>query len=792
MREYDADTQAIVAGEHYRFTVLTSRMIRMEYSEKDSFTDLKTQVVVNRSFSLPDYHVERTAEGIVISTAHLRLKYNEKKFSPEGLRVDVSGQHFAYSTKWNYGDVPRDLKGTARTLDQADGEIPLEPGVLSAFGWTLLDDSDSLLIREDGWVEQRQDENAKDIYFFGYGRDYLECLRDFHRLTGNVPLLPRFALGNWWSRYYKYSEASYLELMDRFEQEKIPFTVAVIDMDWHLTEIDPKYGTGWTGYTWNKELFPDPRRFMSNLHDRGMHVTLNVHPADGVRAFEDCYSEFADYMGIDPQSGEPIAFEIGNPKFVKGYFDCVHRPLEEQGVDFWWIDWQQGTTSGIKGLDPLWMLNHYHYLDNQKKHSRGMIFSRYAGPGSHRYPIGFSGDTIITWDSLRFQPYFTLTASNIGYGWWSHDIGGHMRGIKNDELATRWLQFGVFSPIMRLHSSRSEFNGKEPWRYHSAAMEVMKHFLRLRHKMIPYLYTMNLIASKESVPLVQPLYYHSPQCMEAYLVKNEYYFGSELLVCPITEPADRETDMAKFAGWIPEGVWADCFTGMLYEGGRRFDFYRGLESMPVLLREGGILALDAGQDGNRIENPEELEILVNVMGSGAFSLWEDNGAQAEYKEEDWVKTTMHYQSGEQAQFTIEPAQGNLSVLPEKRGYQLRFYGVDANTLPVLFDGENEEEILSDYDEKRGILTVRIPKTPVSERVSVRLKNSQAHDNQKMGRIFDYLNRAEISFDSKEVIYRIAGKLAKGTESAYVMGELQQLSVRSEILGPILEIISSKI
>ena len=106
------------------------------------------------------------------------------------------------------------------------------------------------------------------------------------------------------------------------------------------------------------------------------------------------------------------------------------------------------------------MLNHYHYLDNARDGKRPMTFSRYAGPGSHRYPVGFSGDTIITWDSLAFQPYFTSTASNIGYGMWSHDIGGHMRGFKDDEMAGRWLQFGVFSPIMRLHSSNSEFNEK--------------------------------------------------------------------------------------------------------------------------------------------------------------------------------------------------------------------------------------------------------------------------------------------------------------------------------------------
>ena len=158
--------------------------------------------------------------------------------------------------------------------------------------------------------------------------------------------------------------------------------------------------------------------------------------------------------------------DFTNRKLLEGYFKYVYEKIEKKdGVDFWWIDWQQGTNTAIPGLDPLWMLNHYHTIHSQKKDGKGLIFSRYAGPGSHRYPVGFSGDTVITWESLDFQPYFTATASNIGYGWWSHDIGGHMMGYKNDELALRWLQLGVFSPIMRLHSTCCEFNGKEPWRY---------------------------------------------------------------------------------------------------------------------------------------------------------------------------------------------------------------------------------------------------------------------------------------------------------------------------------------
>ena len=118
--------------------------------------------------------------------------------------------------------------------------------------------------------------------------------------------------------------------------------------------------------------------------------------------------------------------------------------------------------------------------------------SRYAGVGSHRYPLGFSGDTNTSWECLKFQPYFTANATNCGYSWWSHDIGGHHFGVKDDELYCRWIQFGVFSPIMRLHSTQNDIMGKEPWNYSGITEEIASRYMRLRHSLIPYLYTMNM------------------------------------------------------------------------------------------------------------------------------------------------------------------------------------------------------------------------------------------------------------------------------------------------------------
>ncbi|WP_460367443.1 glycoside hydrolase family 31 protein, partial [Actinocorallia lasiicapitis] len=542
---------ATVQGEHWRITVITDGLVRLEWSDDGGFEDRASSLALDRTAPPPDFTVHDDGAFLELTTARFRLSYDRRPFSPSGLSVTVL-RGDGWQNTWRYGDAPADLGGTARTLDRADGAIPLDSGVVSKTGVAVLDDSASMLFEDDGWIGTRTP-GRTDLYVFAYDHDYPAALDAFYRLSGRPPLLPRWTLGNWWSRYHAYSDTEYLALMDRFDQERIPFSVAVIDMDWHRVDSVPEqYGTGWTGYSWEPALFPEPKAFLDDLHRRGLHVTLNVHPADGVRAFEDAYPAMADALGIDPDTGRPVAFDITDRAFADAYFTHLHHPLEAQGVDFWWIDWQQGPHSRVPGVDPLWMLNHLHYLDSGRDGRAPLTFSRYAGPGSHRYPIGFSGDTVVSWDSLRFQPYFTATAANIGYGWWSHDIGGHYGGVRDDELTARWIQLGVYSPILRLHSGNNPFLVKEPWAYAPEPRAAITGALRDRHRLVPYLHTMNHHAA-DGTPLVRPMYHLAPGEAAAYTVPGQFAFGSELLVAAITEPRDPVTLRAAARAWLPPG-----------------------------------------------------------------------------------------------------------------------------------------------------------------------------------------------------------------------------------------------
>lgn len=491
------EKQIFIFG-HCRLTVLTPRLIRVEHCPDGAFEDRASTAVWFRAFDVPPCKATLHRGTITLTTPEITLTVHARTGTPQ----TVTFSNGKTADCLNFGN----LRGTCRTLDATFGPVPLQDGLVSRDGVSLLDDSRSFLLDAGGRFCPRK-RKGKDVYVFAYDHDYRAAIQDFYKISGSVPLIPRFALGVWWSRYHAYTQEEYLGLIKRFAAENVPLTVATVDMDWHWTDPNKRFGThykgkdGWTGYSWNTELFPDYKAFLQDLHQMGLHTTVNLHPADGVRAFEDPYPAMAKAMGLDPKSKQDIPFRCGNDTFWNAYFDVLHKPYEKEGVDFWWLDWQQGKKSDVPGLDPLVALNHYHYLDNAENGRLPLILSRYSGPGAHRYPLGFSGDTAQNWRVLHFQPYFTATAANVGYTWWSHDIGGHYLGERNEELYLRWLQLGVFSPILRLHSTSNDLMGKEPWRYRPDVCAAAKDWLRLRHRLIPYLYTMDARTHREGLAL---------------------------------------------------------------------------------------------------------------------------------------------------------------------------------------------------------------------------------------------------------------------------------------------------
>lgn len=765
---------AVICGEKFRFTILTSRLIRIEYSENGIFNDSATYMVVNRNFNTPEFTTEEKNEILKISTKHIQLTYHiNKPFSQETLNVCYTSDNASvyagrHLPEWRFGTTPaRNLKGTATSLDNANGEIVLENGIMSMGEICVLDDSNSMSLNPENTLSQPQNKST-DMYLFCYGNSdgsnfsYLDALSDYYHLTGNVPMLPRYALGNWWCRYYPYTQEEYLNLMQKFQDNHIPLTVAMIDMDWHYTDIDKKYGGGWTGFSWNKDLFPNHTEFLKTLHNKGLFVGLNTHPQGGVAAHEERYTYMAKAMGISPETEEKIEFNIWDSNFAENYFKILHHPLEDEGVDFWWIDYN----TKIRELtpDPLPPLNHYHYTDSKRKAQRPLILSRYAGPGSHRYPVGFSGDSISSWESLKFQPQFTATASNIGYVWWSHDIGGFQGGKKDDELIARWVQLGTFSPINRLHSMNLRYMSKEPWNYNKICEASIKKFLNLRHQLIPYTYTMNYRTAFHNEPLIKPLYYKYTGS-EAYRNKTEFLFGTEMIVSPIVQPKDDVTSYANAKVYLPDGIWYDFFTGRKYQGNREFTAFRDIDTCPVFVKSGGIIPMSDNENTNDISNPETLKIKVFAGANGYFELYEDDGISNEYQNGKFALTKMTLDWCKKPVLRIEKPKGDTSVIPSSRNYIIELVGV--NDCDVTVKCGN---ILCDYQKSCRDNIIYITVSNISEDLSIQLENSELSKNDVYKWLDKFLMDCSAEYMLKEAIYNNLTKDIPLTEKLIYIGE----------------------
>jgi len=704
-----ANPASVITSGNARFTVLTPGLIRLEWDSTAMFDDHASFVAINRDLPKTPFTKKEDDKTLLITTSKLSLLYTKSngRFSADNLKITLV--HETYPIVWKPGTPNTgNLLGTTRTLDGCNGDkrnngkpIKLEEGIISRDGWYVIDDSHNFLFDNSDWpwVMPQTDTHRQDLYFFGYGLDYKAALYDFTQLSGKIPIPPKYAFGYWWSRYWSYTDKELRELEANMERYDLPLDVLVIDMDWHNTDGlalknngDDEFGEpkGWTGYTWNKNLFPEPGKFLQWTKEKKLTVTMNLHPASGVAPWEDAYPAMAKVMGFDTTGQKNVPFEIADKKYATNFFNIVLQPLEKQGVDFWWLDWQQWLNSKkIPGLSNTWWLN-YCFFTNMERQGvqRPMLYHRWGGLGNHRYEIGFSGDTQITWESLAFQPYFTATASNVGYGYWSHDIGGHMGGSGKmiPELTTRWTQFGVFSPILRHHSTKNPSVYKEAWLYPFEYQTAMHDAINLRYTLFPYIYTAARKAYDTGLSILRPMYYDYPGEAEAYTAKNQYFFGDDMIVAPVITPAPEGENQAKVTVWLPKGQWYEWYTGTMLEGGKSYDRNFLINEIPVYIRSGAIVPMYP-KIKNLKEKVEDLDLTIFPGGNAETKVYEDNGFDNAYTKGEYAWTCMKsIRKGNILTLTISPRTGHYAGAPLSRSYHVKLYGSYV-PLTVMVDGK---------------------------------------------------------------------------------------------------------
>lgn len=664
-----ANEKAVFKGKKYRITVLTERLIRLEYSEDGIFEDRPTELVINRYFDMPNFTVREDNTLLEITTSYFKLLYvketnfyGTKMNAMSNLKIDLLNT----DRIWYMGhNEVRTYVTPNLNLMEENGKVSYKKSLYSLEGFVSIDDSNSLVIEEGGFITSRTNKQI-DTYVFLYNKNFDLCLKDYYKLTGQPALLPRYALGNWWNRNIAYKDDTIDKLTNAFEKQKIPFSIILLNHDWHMREYQDKKDLE-TGFTFNRYYFSNPKDLVNRLHAKGIRLGLTVNPFSGLYPYETYYSKAKEYLQTDKNG--IIPFDVLNPKCLDVYFKLMIHPLDNLGIDFYFID-----ADNKKNIKELWLLSHYHFYDMMRDYKRRpMVLCRHTNIAAHRYPVIYSGKTIVGWDTLKQIPFHNSAASNMGVGFWSHDIGGYYKGTEDNELYTRFVQLGTFSPILKFGSEKGRYYKREPWKWGVKTYEIVKSYLTLRHRLIPYIYTEAYKYHSEGTPLIMPIYYEVPELYDDDLYKNEYYFGSQFFISPILAKKDYVMNRVIQRLFIPKGIWYDFVTGKKFPGGKRYVAFFKDNEYPVFAKEGAIIPLGDNDNINDTTPPKNLEIQIFPGKSNNYTLYEDDGLSDLYKKGYFLKTNIDYNYMPNNYTVILRAiEGKSGIVPEKRNYTFKF------------------------------------------------------------------------------------------------------------------------
>ena len=669
----------IFKGQKYRISILSESLIRFEYSDTGEFEDLPTEFAWNRDFPETKFSVKQDSRYLEIVTSYFKITYVKEKpfkasgFSPaSNLKVDVLNSNNA----WYYGHPEvRNFGAPAKDLESSDGKIKFSKSLYSLDGFASFDDSNSKVIEQDGTMRERKNKEI-DVYLFVYLKDFSRCLKDYYYLTGAPALIPRYALGNWWSRNFEYDDLSLKTLIDQFKRKNIPLSIILLDGKWHKSNKNSE-----SGFTFNKKLFKNPYEMISYVHNSGIRLGLSVNPYDGFSKIDDYYEQTKKYL--TPDSNGIIPFNVLKPRNLDVYLKVYIHPLDALEVDFYWLKNNEKTT-----LDEINTLKHYHMYDMMRNYKRRpMVLAKNSLIAAHRYPILYSGKTRVSWETLGLIPFYNLNATNIGVSWWAHDIGGYYKGIEDNELYIRFVQLGVFSPIMKFGCDGGKYYKREPWRWGVKTYSIVKDYLTLRHQLIPYLYTEAYKYHKQNTPLLTPLYYKYPEYYDDERYRNGYYFGTELYVSPILKKKDSLMNRSIHKMFIPDGIWYDFVTGKKFPGGKEHVGFFKEQDYPVFAKAGAIIPLGIGESINDTNPPKNMEIHIFPGRSNSYTMYEDDGTTDLYLKDYYLLTSIEYNyNPDNYKLTMKALEGKNGIVPDYRNYKFKFRNTkEIKNITVLHD-----------------------------------------------------------------------------------------------------------
>jgi len=486
------------------------------------------------------------------------------------------------------------------------------------------------------------------------------------------------------------------------------------------------------------------------LGAHGVDLTLNIHSSI---ALDD------PQLALAESTAGGTLFETGCTEGLCRVWDwsseaqaesnfVLQQPLERQGVSFFWLDWCcDDSYVSMPGLTPDAWIGHLYAQQMLDEGERGFVLARIgssngnpqreypAGPWSdHTSAIAFTGDAWGTWSTLADEVALTPDEASVGEPYVSDDVGSYLGpppgGQDPPDLYDRWVQFGTFSPILRLHSNDEN---RLPWQFPQPVQGIAEDFLRLRQALVPYTYTLAAQAHRTGLPMAQPLYLEYPGQPDAYAFPEEYLYGRDVLVAPVTESGN----VAQTTLWLPPGRWIDYFTGATLTGPGTTTVSDPLSRMPVFVRAGGIVPEDLATTTGVGHNPLELQVFSGADGS--FDLYGDTGTGLGYNRGQSTTTPITDAvgvGGDSSVVTVGPAHGHYPGAPRARAYRVEMVDVTAPST-VRVDGR----VLGpqapgsgspgwSYEASTATLVVDTPMLPTSGAVTVTATGAGAVDRSE--------------------------------------------------------------
>jgi alpha-glucosidase len=587
--------------------------------------------------------------------------------------------------------------------------------------------------RTDVW--QMEAEGGELDYYVVYGPTPEQVSEGFGTLLGTMPLPPRWALGYHQSRYSYATDSLVRELAGEFRTRDIPCDAIHLDID---------YMDGYRVFTWNQQGFSDPQALMGDLRRDGFRVVTIVDP--GVKSDpnyqvyqsgmeHDVFIRRADgtvfhgYVWPD----DAVFADYTRPE-VREWWGQMQKKFVDVGVSGIWNDmnepavferpFSQGTGKvGTIARDAIQgpegertthaeVHNLYGYgmarasyegLRRDLGNERPFVLTRSGFAGVQRWSACWMGDNSSWWEHLELAMPQLMNMGLSGVPFVGTDIGG-FNGNASGELFARWMQFGALSPFCRGHTGLGT-ERHEPWTFGPRVEAICREFLRLRYRLLPYLYTLFWEASRRGIPVLRPLLYHFPDDPVTYPIHDQVLLGPQLLAAPMYHPGREHRHV-----YLPTGAWYDWWTDELLAGPAHLLAHAPLERMPLYVRAGAIIP--SGPDLHYAdERPLDPLTLDLYPGNGAFTLYEDDGHSFEYESGQFSTTSYTLRMTEE-RLVCEIGAREGTYVPAARRLLIRVHAMDEQAAEGYPDAS--------YDPARRLLTLQFDDDGNARTLSFRL------------------------------------------------------------------------